>query len=96
MKQTQDLDKKLQETERALRETQENFQFIVENARDFILKFDLDGNLLFANHAYLEKDVYKRQVHGLRLQRRWRRRLPHHRLAPRAAHRAAHKQLRTL
>ena len=54
MKQTQDLDKKLQETERALRETQENFQFIVENARDFILKFDLDGNLLFANHAYLE------------------------------------------
>lgn len=54
MKQTQDLGKKLQETDCTLRETQENFQFIVENARDFILKFDLEGNLLFANHAYLE------------------------------------------
>lgn len=44
----------LQKTAEALRESQEKFQFIVENARDFILKIDLNGNILFANNAYLE------------------------------------------
>lgn len=53
------------ETEEALRQSEENFRLLAENARDFIIVHDLKGTILYANPmaykftGYTEEEVNK-------------------------------------
>lgn len=43
-----------QESETALRQSRAQYQLLAETARDMILTHDIDGNLLYANQAFLK------------------------------------------
>jgi len=59
------------ETEESLKESEQLYRLLAENANDFILLHDLEGNIIFFNQAgiklagYTEEEIYDKSVQDL-------------------------------